>query len=137
MNKHDKLIDWNEREKKDRNVDGLDDDIQPDAPDVRAGSRKLRERLRENPNADPTLAGGDVDAQWEMAESAGDDSAAGSVATPDQDVVDEIGSAIGMTYAEGEELRAGEKERDRDRKRWELDPKSSEDYAEREKDRTS
>jgi hypothetical protein len=45
--------------------------------------------------------------------------------------VEAIGRAAGVTYQEGEPLRAGGKEAERDAHRWELDPASSEDYAER------
>ena len=51
--------------------------------------------------------------------------------TPGQINVEELGQALGVTYADDEELKAGEKERDRDKKRWELDPASSEDYQDR------
>ena len=54
--------------------------------------------------------------------------------TPDQSVVDEIGQAMGVTYQDNEELKFGEKERSRDKHRWELDPASSEDYVERVRD---
>lgn len=131
MDKTEKLIDWEENERTDRNRNGIDDSIEPTIPDVSAGSAKMAERLRENPGLNPTLTGGDVDAQWDMAESAGDESVAGSVATPEQNDTDEIGSAIGVTYQDNETLNAGEKERERDRHRWELDPASSDDYQER------
>jgi hypothetical protein len=36
-----------------------------------------------------------------------------------------------VTYQDGEPLRVGQKEEERDEHRWELDPASSEDYAER------
>ena len=49
----------------------------------------------------------------------------------ENDVVDEIGSALGVTYANDEELSAGEKETERDTHRWELDPASAEDYCQR------
>ena len=49
----------------------------------------------------------------------------------ENDVVDEIGIALGVTYADDEELSAGEKESERDAHRWELDPASAEDYCER------
>lgn len=49
----------------------------------------------------------------------------------DQNVVDELGASFGLLYDIGEELHCGEKEFERDRHRWELDPASSEDYAER------
>ena len=56
---------------------------------------------------------------------------AGSTATPGQNDVEEMGQAIGVTYARDEELKPGEKEQGRDKKRWELDPASSEGYADR------
>jgi hypothetical protein len=134
MDKTEKLIDWEENERKDRNRNGIDDVIEPPMPEVEAGSRKLAQRFEENNGVDPSLSGGDVDAQWEMAESQGDEAVAGSMPTPGQNNVSEIGEALGVTYQDGEELRAGEKERERDKKRWELDPASSEDYRERLKD---
>lgn len=134
MKKEDKLGNWDEREIKDRDRNGIDDRIEPPPVDVEAGRARLKDRLRQNPNADPTLAGGDVDAQWEMAESTGDEAVTGSMPTPGQNAVDDIGRAIGVTYQDGEELKFGEKERSRDKERWELDPASSEDYNDRLKD---
>jgi Family of unknown function (DUF6335) len=135
MDKTEKLIDWKEDEKIDRNRDGIDDRIEPPVPDVAAGSRKLAERLKNDPLADPTITGGDVDAQWESAQFSGDESAVSSMPTPDQNVVDDIGKAMGVTYQDNEELKAGEKEEERDRNRWELDPASSEDYQDRTRER--
>jgi hypothetical protein len=135
MDKTEKLIDWKEDEKVDRNRDGIDDRIEPPIPDVSAGSRKLAERLKNDPLADPTITGGDVDANWESAQFTGDESAVSSAPTPDQNEVDGIGEAMGVTYQDNEELKAGEKEHERDEKRWELDPASSEDYQERTKER--
>ena len=45
-----------------------------------------------------------------------------------------LGSELGVTYQDGEPLKAGEKEVERDRHRWELDPASAEDYQERLRD---
>jgi len=131
MDKNEKLIDWKEDERQDRNRDGIDDDLEPDVPDVSAGSKKLAERLRENTDTSPVLSGGDIDAKWEEADSSGDEAVAGSMATPGQNDVQEMGEAIGVTYQDDEELKAGEKERERDKHRWELDPASSEDYQDR------
>ena len=131
MDKTAKLIDWRENERVDRTRDGIDDRIEPPVPDVRAGSEKLAERLRENPGMDPTLSGSDIDAQWDMAESQGDEAVAGDMPTPGQNNVQEMGQAMGVTYADDEELKVGEKERSRDKNRWELDPASSEDYQDR------
>ena len=44
----------------------------------------------------PALSGGDVDADWQGAQSSGEEAVGGSVATPDQDIVDEIGRALGV-----------------------------------------
>ena len=137
MDKTEKLIDWKEDEKKDRNRDGIDDNLEPPIPDVSAGSRKLSERLREHTDTNPTLSGGDIDARWEDADSSGEESVAGSAATPEQNDVQEMGEAIGVTYQDSEELKLGEKERSRDKKRWELDPASSDDYKDRTRDEKS
>ncbi len=134
MDKTDKLIDWEENEKRDRNRDGIDDRIEPPVPDVSAGSAKLAERLRENTATDPSLSAGDIDARWDMAESQGDEAVAGSMPTPGQANTQEMGEALGVTYADNEELKAGEKERERDKHRWELDPASSDDYQDRARD---
>jgi hypothetical protein len=134
MDKTEKLIDWEENERKDRNRDGIDDRIEPSIPDVTTGSQKLSERLRENNGVDPRLSGGDIDAQWDMAESQGDEAATGSQPTPGQNDTEETAAAMGISYADDEELKVGEKERSRDEHRWELDPASSDDYQERLKD---
>jgi len=135
MDKTEKLIDWQENERKDRNRNGLDDRIEPPIPDVSAGSKKLAERLRNDSLADPIVTAGDLDASWESAQFSGDESAVSSMSTPDQNEVDEIGAAMGINYAADEELKAGEKERERDRHRWELDPASSDDYQDRTRER--
>jgi len=81
-------------------------------------------------SAEAVLTGGDVDATWDQA-AVGDEAVGGSSPTPDQDIVDEIGKALGVTYAEGEPLHTTEKIARRDEERWELNPASSEDYVER------
>lgn len=134
MDKTEKLIDLEENERKDRNRNGLDDRIEPPIPDVNAGAARLSHRLRNDPNADPTLTAGDLDANWEAAQFSGDESAVSSMSTPEQNVVEEIGQAMGVTYSDNEELKVGEKERSRDKQRWELDPASSEDYIDRTRD---
>lgn len=44
---------------------------------------------------------------------------------------EDLAHVIGIDYQDDEELRVGEKEAERDRHRWELDPASAEDYLER------
>ena len=134
MDKTEKLIDWEENEREDRNRNGLADDIEPPIPDITAGSARLAHRLQNDALADPTITAGDMDAQWEAAQFSGDESAVSSMPTPEHNMVDDIGKAMGVTYSDNEELRFGEKERSRDQKRWELDPASSDDYQDRVRD---
>jgi hypothetical protein len=134
MDKTEKLIDWEENDREDRNRNGISDDIEPPPVDVTAGSRKLADRLRNDPLADPVVTGGDLDAQWEGAQFSGDESPVSSMSVPGQSEVDEVGQAMGVTYQDNEELNAGEKERNRDKNRWELDPASSDDYQDRIRD---
>ena len=90
------------------------------------------DQARQDSHAPPeaVLTGGDIDAAWDQA-MVGDETVGGSSPTPDQDIVDEIGKALGVTYAEGEPLRTTEKIEWRDEERWELHPASSEDDVER------
>ena len=131
MDKTEKLIDWEENERSDRNRNGLDDALEPPIPDIQAGSQKLADRLKNDGLADPVVTGGDIDAQFEAAQFSGDEAAVSSMPTPEHNVVDDIGRAMGVTYEDGEELKVGEKERSRDKHRWELDPASSDDYQDR------
>ena len=131
MDKTEKLIDWEENERKDRNRNGLDDSIEPPNVDIAAGSAKLAARLRDDGMADTSITSGDVDAQFEGAQFSGDESAVSSMTTPEQNQVDDIGQAMGVTYSDNEELKVGEKERSRDKQRWELDPASADDWIER------
>lgn len=105
------------------------DDLTFPAIDVRASAHELQLKIRNHHHTSPRLAGGDVDAVWEMAESSGEETACGSTPTPDQNVVDEIAEAMGIHYDDGEALDPGGKEHERDVHRWELDPASSEDYV--------
>ena len=79
----------------------------------------------------PEIAGGDVDVDVEDAYFTGEEAPGGDNPTPDQDVVDDIGKALGVEYADNEELKSSDKVVERDKHRWELDPASAEDYKER------
>jgi hypothetical protein len=97
-----------------------------------SGGEELRDTLKKNNSASPRLTGGDVDANWQNAEAQGDESPGGDNPTPDQDVVDEIGRALGVEYADDEELQGGAEITERDAHRWELDPSSKEDFEDEE-----
>lgn len=91
----------------------------------------MREHLDEHTETSPALTAGDVDADWESAYSVGDEAPGGDNPTPDQDVVDDIGKAVGVQYEDNEELKGEAKISKRDKHRWELDPASSEDFNDR------
>jgi hypothetical protein len=97
---------------------------------ARTGRAEYEQRLREHTSTGPALTGGDIDADWEDAEAVGDEAPGGDNPTPDQDVVDEIGRAMGIEYDDDEELQGGDELNERDRHRWELDPASKEDFEE-------
>lgn len=79
------------------------------------------------------LTGGDVDADWMRAGSTGEEAVGGSVATPDQDVVDEIGRALGVEQAPEAEVRTAEELlHERDRFRWHLARKAEEEEEKQE-----
>ena len=98
---------------------------------VRTGRAEVAQSLQEHKGMSPDITGGDVDVDVEDAYFNGDEAPGGDNPTPDQDIVDDIGKALGVEYQDNEELKAVDKVTERDRKRWELDPASSEDYKER------
>jgi len=103
-------------------------------PGYVAGGRTMRDRQREFNEADATLTGGDIDANYEQAAADGDESVGGTVSTPDMDIVDELGAAVGLEMNERSFLRTNDMLEERDARRWELEPTSSEDYTERRED---
>jgi hypothetical protein len=107
-------------------------DMDRSASAARTGRAEMVERLHEHTSTSPAMTGGDVDADWESAATVGDEAPGGDNPTPDQDVVDEIGKALGIEYADDEELQGGDEIAERDKKRWELDPASSDDFDDRE-----
>lgn len=100
-------------------------------PGLNIGGRTMRDRMSEYTDLSPELSGGDVDAAWDQADVDGEEAVGGTVATPDQDVVDELGAAVGLEMADQEYVHTNEVLETRDSRRWELDPTSSEDYQER------
>lgn len=100
-------------------------------PGLNIGGRTMRDRMSEYTDLSPELSGGDIDAAWDQADVDGEEAVGGTVATPDQDVVDELGAAVGLEMADQEYVHTNEVLETRDSRRWELDPTSSEDYQER------
>ena len=94
---------------------------------ARSGHDELRSELKQHTEASPAMTAGDVDAKWQDAYALGDEAPGGDNMTPDQDRVDDIGKALGIEYADDEELLGGDEIVERDEHRWELDPASKED----------
>ena len=95
---------------------------------ARSGRQALDRSLHEHSGMTPAITGGDLDADWENAYFSGDEAPGGDNLTPDQDSVEEIGEALGLSYEDNEELKGSDKVIERDKHRWELDPASADDY---------
>ena len=106
-----------------------DEDIEADFAErqrLAVGGRDvLREELDEHNSLSPEITGGDIDASWQTANQAGEETVGGSAPTPDQDVVDDLGRAAGLIYRDTEPLDYDAKVLARDRNRWELNPASA------------
>ena len=118
-----------------------DDETVPGAPSTlnfsakasaaESGHQMYQQRGKEHTEGGAALTGGDVDSDWNEAYASGEETPGGDMSTPDQDVVEEIGRALGVEYEDAEELKGAEKIESRDRNRWEYDPASAEDYKDR------
>jgi hypothetical protein len=98
---------------------------------ARTGRAEIAQSRQVHGTMTRAITGGDVDVNLENAYFSGDEAPGGDNPTPDQDIVDDIGKAIGVEYQDNEELRSSDKVVQRDKHRWELDPASSEDYKDR------
>jgi hypothetical protein len=85
---------------------------------------QLAQRLRNNTAASPKDSGGDPDATWEAVNDSGEESIGGDNPTPDQSMVEENASAVGVHFEDDEELEFIEQIDRRDRERFELDEDS-------------
>src|SRR5215211_8028151 len=115
-----------------------DEDVETDFAErqrLAVGGRDvLLDELDEHNSLSPEITGGDIDASWQTANQAGEETVGGSSPTPDQDVVDELGQAAGLLYRDDEPLDYDAKVLDRDRNRWELNPASALDNEEESSD---
>ena len=98
---------------------------------ARSGRAEMEQKERNTRGMSSDITGGDVDVDVEDAYFTGDEAPGGDNPSPDLEVVDDIGKALGVTYDDAEELKSGDKLVERDKHRWEMDPASSEDYKDR------
>ena len=103
-------------------------DLDRTASSAKSGRAEMRDKLSKSNSGGAAITAGDVDADWQSAESVGDEAPGGDNPTPDQDRVDDIGRALGVEYADDEELQGGAEIAERDLNRWELDPASKDDF---------
>ena len=88
----------------------------------------LLRALAGDPDVGAVLCGGDVDADWQRAAASGEEAVGGTVATPDQDVVDEIGHALGVEQAsDAPVITSAEILSARARHYWHLERRAAED----------
>ena len=99
---------------------------------ARSGRADMAHQRRNHTGMPESITGGDVDVDVEDAYFTGDEAPGGDNPSPDLEVVDDIGRALGVQYEDTEELKGSEKIIERDKHRWEYDPASAEDYKERE-----
>jgi hypothetical protein len=100
---------------------------------ARTGRAEIAQNIREHHGMND-VTGGDPDVDIEDAYFAGEEAPGGDNPTPDQDIVEDIGKALGVTYNDNEELKGADKLVERDKHRWELDPASAEDYTDHDKE---
>jgi Family of unknown function (DUF6335) len=100
-------------------------------PGYNIGGRTMRDKMAQYNETSPELTGGDVDAYWQDADAVGDEAVGGTTPTPDQNVTEEIETAVGLEMDDRTFLHTEDILEQRDNKRWDLDPSSSEDYQER------
>jgi hypothetical protein len=101
-----------------------------DLPGYNVGRRSLEETTPEYPDT-PEVTD-NIENYWQ--DTVGDEAIGGTVAMPEQDITEEIEAAVGLEMDDRAFLRTNEILEQRDDRRWELDPKSSEDYEQREEE---
>jgi hypothetical protein len=98
------------------------------ADEREAATSELLRELSEHHGVSPVDSGGDVDADWQRAQSSGEEAVGGSVATPDQDVVDELARPLGVERPpDAPVITSDEILSARDRRRWRIEQQTEEE----------
>ncbi len=143
------ILDLSDPEEMDAFADEIDPDILPDLVDsdgsemvryasdpellddltgrqqITSGTEQLLAGLHEHTGQSPQTSAGDVDADWDYDQQSGEESVGASVATPEQNIVDLLGEAVGLDYADDEPLNTEDRLAARDQNRWELNAASA------------
>ncbi len=99
--------------------------------DRNTGKGSMMEASAEGRITGAQMTGGDIDADQYQAEVAGEEAVGGTTPTPDQNVTEDLEKAVGLEMDDRAFLRTNDILEQRDDRRWELDPESSEDYQQR------
>jgi len=78
---------------------------------VKEGLQKEHDKEKEITQSSPELAGGDTDAAWDQADTAGTELPGGGNETPDESDVSAIGKSVGESYDDTEPLDPTKKEK--------------------------
>jgi hypothetical protein len=129
------MVDRSNSESRPSNVSPADEFEQQDTTSSEVSDRNTGRATTGRKPDMPLAAGGvpsnDPDINQYQAQVVGEEAVGGTTPTPDQDIADEIAAAVGVEFRDRQPLQVeGELER-RDDRRWELDPKSAEDYEDR------
>jgi hypothetical protein len=109
-----------ERQKRYSEDEAVTEDFEERQKLAHGGREKIKEELEKRHFNSPDVAGGDIDADWESADTgSGAEAVGGTEPTPDQDVVDKLGEAVGITYDDDEPLNAEKKIKERREERLE------------------
>ena len=99
--------------------------------DRNTGMGRTLSKLKKIALSGSDVTGGDLDDNWYQAEVVGEEAVGGQTPTPDQSVTEQLLEAVGISSVDGELIQVKDKLERRDRLRWELEPRSAEDYQER------
>lgn len=98
----------------------IEAEIQREIEGSPRNSNELLEELRENHGASPADSGGDIDAEWQEAETTGSENVFGHNPTPDQSDTEANAHAMGIDFQDNEPLDFVRKLEKRDEDRFEL-----------------
>jgi Family of unknown function (DUF6335) len=93
------------------------------------GGELAKRRQQQHTDQSSELAASDLDATWDDAD--GEEAGSGTTSTPDENVVEEVGGAVGISYSDTEPLNTNERLERRDHDRWDLNPASDPEYQDR------